>query len=52
MASRAGLLILNSMPTITRITISVADVAPACALYKMALGILPTYELPGMRELR
>jgi catechol 2,3-dioxygenase-like lactoylglutathione lyase family enzyme len=39
------------MPTITRITISVADLARGRALYETALGIPLKYELPGMAML-
>jgi predicted enzyme related to lactoylglutathione lyase len=37
--------------TITRITISVADLARGRALYETALGIPVKYELPGMAML-
>jgi predicted enzyme related to lactoylglutathione lyase len=39
------------MPTITRITISVADLARGRALYETALGIPLKYERPGMAML-
>jgi predicted enzyme related to lactoylglutathione lyase len=39
------------VPTLTRITISVADLPRSRALYETALGIPLKYELPGMAML-
>jgi catechol 2,3-dioxygenase-like lactoylglutathione lyase family enzyme len=39
------------MPTVTRITVSVADLARGRALYERSLGIPLKYELPGMAML-